>query len=240
MPSSTTDESAPAATAPLKFQSRPKVTVDLIAWDPDSPEHVERMFQQRIACGWKSDYVEKWRGLQREGKMAIQWVVLSKDDPSAPTKLSQHLTKYPLEATPIHDTALTLGAKPRQPSSEPFTPIGHISLDSESPNPDQADASKGMYCITTFYISRAIQSGGLGSAAMDRVESEAVNEPLNARVLSLDTLANSSLDRKEMWRDMGFEEPSVCWISFGYFSEYLSLQFVGEEWWVGDSDEVND
>ena len=138
------------------------------------------------------------------------------------------------------DTALTLGAKPRQPSSEPFTPIGHISLDSESPNPDQADASKGMYCITTFYISRAIQSGGLGSAAMDRVESEAVNEPLNARVLSLDTLANSSLDRKEMWRDMGFEEPSVCWISFGYFSEYLSLQFVGEEWWVGDSDEVND
>jgi len=75
---------------------------------------------------------------------------------------------------------------------------------------------------------------------MDRVESEAVNEPLNARVLSLDTLANSSLDRKEMWRDMGFEEPSVCWIFFSYFSEYLSLQVVGEEWWVGDSDEVND
>lgn len=70
MPSSAFDEKA---AAPLKSRARAKV--DLIAWDPESPEHIERMFQQRIACGWKADLVQKWRGLQREGKMAIQWVV---------------------------------------------------------------------------------------------------------------------------------------------------------------------
>ncbi|KAH6693318.1 hypothetical protein DL95DRAFT_393397 [Leptodontidium sp. 2 PMI_412] len=203
MPSSAFDEKA---AAPLKSRARAKV--DLIAWDPESPEHIERMFQQRIACGWKSDLVQKWRGLQREGKMAIQWVILSEEDPDKEIKLAQHLLKYPNESTPIHDTAITLGAKSREPTSRSFIPVGHISLDSESSNPDQADASQGMYCITTFYISRAIQSGGLGSAAMDRIESEAVNEPLNAKILSLDTLANSSLENEAIWPKMGMDVPT--------------------------------
>ena len=56
-------------------QPTPRSEVDLIAWDPDSKEHVERLYRQRVACGWKQDMIEKWRGLQREGKMAIQWVV---------------------------------------------------------------------------------------------------------------------------------------------------------------------
>jgi hypothetical protein len=51
----------------------PKVV--LVPWDPDSEEHVERLFGQRIACGWKSDYVQKWRKLQREGQVAFHWVV---------------------------------------------------------------------------------------------------------------------------------------------------------------------
>ncbi|CZT44459.1 uncharacterized protein RSE6_04627 [Rhynchosporium secalis] len=206
MPSSTVEQ--PSAVAPTKTYGRVRANIDLIAWNPDSTEHVERLFQQRVACGWKSGDVEKWRGLQREGKMAIQWVVLCDNDPDKATKLNQHTTKYALESTPIHDTARTLGAKPRQPTSRTFTPVGHISLDSESPNEDQADASKGLYCITTFYISRAIQSGGLGSAAMDKIESEAVKEPLNAKVLSLDTLANSSHSNTALWREMEMEDPA--------------------------------
>src|SRR4051812_10167911 len=62
-----------AAAVPLKAPAGPKV--DLIAWDPDSPEHTERMMQQRVACGWKQELVEKWRVLQREGKTGLQWVV---------------------------------------------------------------------------------------------------------------------------------------------------------------------
>jgi hypothetical protein len=64
----------PAATALPVFKS-PCSHVDLIPWDPESSEHVERMVQQRIACGWKYDVVEKWKPLQREGRIALQWVV---------------------------------------------------------------------------------------------------------------------------------------------------------------------
>jgi hypothetical protein len=135
--------------------------------------------------------------------------VLSEDDPEKESKLEQHLSRYPGEAALILDTATALGGKPREPSSQLFIPVGHISLDSESPNPDQADASKGLYCITTFYISRAIQGGGLGRAAMDAVESEAINEPLCAKILSLDTLANQSAITNEMWAVFKMEPPAV-------------------------------
>jgi hypothetical protein len=54
-----------------------KLEIVLIPFDPDSSEHVERIRQQRIACGWKKESkdIEKWRVLQREGKMLIHWVV---------------------------------------------------------------------------------------------------------------------------------------------------------------------
>lgn len=135
--------------------------------------------------------------------------VNSDEDPEREIKLAQHLQMYPEEAVLLMDTATTLGGKPRTPLSQSFIPVGHISLDSESSNPDQADASKGMYCITTFYVSRAIQFSGLGRAAMDTVENEAVTEPLCAKVLSLDTLADGSANRNEMWAARGEEPPSV-------------------------------
>lgn len=87
--------------------------------------------------------------------------------------------------------------------------MGHISLDAESPNPDQADPSKGLYCISSFYISRAIQGGGIGRAAMDAIESGAANEPLCAKVLSLDTLSNESANMSDMWAATGLEPPVV-------------------------------
>jgi hypothetical protein len=70
MPSSIIE---PVVAVPLKSPARAKV--NLIAWDPESLAHTERMVQQRVACGWKQDYIEQWRVLQREGKMTLQWVV---------------------------------------------------------------------------------------------------------------------------------------------------------------------
>lgn len=52
-----------------------KAQIVLLPWDPDSPSHVERLYQQRIACGWNKEAVEGWRQLQREGKIALHWVV---------------------------------------------------------------------------------------------------------------------------------------------------------------------
>lgn len=62
------------ATPPRR--TSPKLKVVLVPWDPDSREHVGRLFAQRVACGWKSELVEsKWTALQRTGEMAIVWVV---------------------------------------------------------------------------------------------------------------------------------------------------------------------
>lgn len=49
--------------------------VILVHWDPNSTQHAQRHYDQRIACGWKQERIEFWRALQREGKMAIHWVV---------------------------------------------------------------------------------------------------------------------------------------------------------------------
>lgn len=50
--------------------------IELIPWDCESDEHVERMYQQRIACGWRSDEVHKqWVDLTRAGEKMLYWAV---------------------------------------------------------------------------------------------------------------------------------------------------------------------
>lgn len=49
--------------------------VFLVPWDPESIVHRQRLYDQRVACGWKKEKIEEWRRLQVEGKMAIHWVV---------------------------------------------------------------------------------------------------------------------------------------------------------------------
>lgn len=53
----------------------PSPTIALVPWDPNSVAHVERMTQQRIACGWKAERVPYWQRFQKEGKLALFWVV---------------------------------------------------------------------------------------------------------------------------------------------------------------------
>ena len=147
---------------------------------------------------------------------SIPYQILSESDPSRPTKLSFHTGAWPAESTPISDTAATLGGKPRAPnSSRTFIPVGHISLDSENEDPNAADASRGIYRISNFYISTVLQSAGLGRAAMDEIERLAVSEPLNAKTLTLGTVANEYEGKKEKWdalREEGKVEPKVCFL----------------------------
>jgi hypothetical protein len=182
-----------------------KAEITLIPWDPDSPAHVERLYQQRIACGWNKDAVESWRDMQRAGQMAIQWIVrslpipnshpnitlltsqiLPSTDPSKDSKITQHLTLFPKESAPISDTAISFGGQPRSASPKSmFIPIGHISLDAGG-----ADA----YKIATFYVSTAMQGHGIGRAAMDLVEAMAIREPFCAKTLFLSTACNESYE----------------------------------------------
>lgn len=50
-------------------------TIILIPWDPESKEHSERLYLQRIACGWRAGQIGKWQAKQREGKMNLHWIV---------------------------------------------------------------------------------------------------------------------------------------------------------------------
>ncbi|KAK9365111.1 hypothetical protein V1509DRAFT_612861 [Lipomyces kononenkoae] len=208
--------------------------VALVPWDPDSTEHRERLYQQRIACGWKSDMVDKWQGLQRDGKMAIQWVVLSDDDPERDSRLALHILQFPGEKESILDSATTFGGKPRMLPNSPrhFIPVGHISLDSENPDPSLADPSQGLYCISTFYISRALQGVGLGRAAMDAVEGMAMQAPLYAKTLALDTVSREVYLNEEVWKALGIPFPELTnqdWYERRGYKVYKRVEHYYEE-----------
>ena len=150
--------------------------------------------------------------------------VPSDEDPSKDEKLAKHLQTYPDEASPLQDTALSFGGKPHSPhqntNTKPFIPIGHISLDAQSVqagNNDLADSARGIYAISTFYVSWVLQGTGLGRAAMDAVEHMASKEPLCAKVLALDTIADDFEGKEE--RDRALERPveRVCFVDLFCF-----------------------
>ncbi|KAI0128016.1 hypothetical protein BJ170DRAFT_399382 [Xylariales sp. AK1849] len=180
----------------------------LIPWDPDSLEHVNRMKQQRIACGWKEEAVESWRESQAVGKTGLHWIVsinrtlpllglsdckgfrerygdpkhvfcmhvsvLPPSHPETTPRLQKHVRAYPDEDTPLQDTSRLVLSRSRTPDTAlvHFVPIGHISLDAWAPDPElDTSASSGVYSITTFYISRALQKTGLGVTALSSCES---------------------------------------------------------------------
>lgn len=89
------------------------------------------------------------------------------------------------------DTAQSINAVPRRASQQAFIPIGHISIDSLNAEANHIDLdipSTGVFWIKTFYVSHSVQGQGIGRAAMDEAEKMAVGEPLNARILMLDTM----------------------------------------------------
>ncbi|KAH7035955.1 uncharacterized protein B0I36DRAFT_286541 [Microdochium trichocladiopsis] len=178
-----------------------KRVVLLIPWDPNSPEHVEELFQQRVQCGWNSNHVEKWRTAQAEGSKCIYWVVIPEDAPDRNDLIKQHLATYPKPGIPLVDTSTSINAKPVTPSGVQFQPVGHISLDPGNPSAKdlQLDLpASGCYWITTFYISTVLQSQGLGGAAMAAAESMAALEPLCAKALALDTLKAEDQRREDI------------------------------------------
>ena len=60
----------------LKMSSQ-NLDVELIPWDAQSESHVERLRQQRLACGWRAESVDEWRQKQLEKKKALHWIVSS-------------------------------------------------------------------------------------------------------------------------------------------------------------------
>lgn len=156
--------------------------------------------------------------------------------------MSKHIETYPNEKTELQDTAISLGGKRRSPSPEfSFIPLGHISLDTEYPGSDYEPDTPGVFFIATFYISRALQSSGLGRAAMDKIEHTATSEPLNAKVLALSTVLASQEGRKEKLAALGRTLPEVepeLWYARRGYVVYKTIEncwseedATGKMWW---------
>ena len=80
---------------------------------------------------------------------------------------------------------------PRDASNRRFVPVGHISLDAGTSDASELGInlpSEGVFGISTFFVTRALQGKGIGRAAMDAIESMATGEPLRARTLILTTV----------------------------------------------------
>ncbi|KAJ5407923.1 hypothetical protein N7509_001806 [Penicillium cosmopolitanum] len=156
-----------------------KSRVTLYPWDPESSAHRHWLYKQRVECTWDQEKVEtKWREQQIKGEKCLYWIIVEQ----------------------LQDTAVSLNAVPRNPSQQAFVPIGHISLDSKNPEAAHLGLripSDAVYWIKTFFVQHHLQSKGIGRAAMDEVEAMAVNEPLSAKTLMLDTVEKGDQLREE-------------------------------------------
>jgi len=191
------------------IKSKPQVL--LIPWDSASPEHIERLVQQRITCGWDQEAVQRWKEAQESGKLNLQWIVLADSDPEKYARLLKHTKAYPQEQEPLVDSAISYGAKPRiiPLPQKTFIPIGHICLGRITDYEALGFMKKeeGLYWISNFYISRALQGGGLGGAAMDTVENIAISEPLCAKSLGLNAINKNDPGREEKYKALGLTIP---------------------------------
>jgi GNAT superfamily N-acetyltransferase len=66
---------------------------------------------------------------------------------------------------------------------------------------------EGLYGISNFYISRALQGSGLGTAAMDTIENLAISEPLCAKTLALNAINKDDPGREEKYKALGLTIP---------------------------------
>jgi GNAT superfamily N-acetyltransferase len=138
--------------------------------------------------------------------------VLEDSDPEADAKLLKHVTAYPQEKDPLVDSAISFGGKSRTiplPQRN-FIPVGHICLGHVSAEyiaSGYASDDEGLYWISTFYVSRALQGSGLGSATMDTVENVATAEPLCATTLGLNSIDKNDPDSEEKYRALGLTIP---------------------------------
>jgi GNAT superfamily N-acetyltransferase len=104
------------------------------------------------------------------------------------------------EREKLVDTAVSINAAARQPTQTDFIPIGHISLDSKNKQAEKVDLeipAEKVFWIKTFFIIHRLQGKGIGRAAMDEIERIAVQEPLNAKTLMLDTVERGDQLREE-------------------------------------------
>ncbi|KAI1210955.1 uncharacterized protein F4807DRAFT_44407 [Annulohypoxylon truncatum] len=173
--------------------------IELIPWDPSSPEHVQRMYDQRIACGWRANEVPQWVDAAKKGEKIFYWAVFSDTVPDREALIKKHIEAYPKESTPLRETAAEVRLVPRQPTMAEFTPIGHVAIAIHEPEEDVKLGllPTGTVWIHGLYISRALHGGGFGAGTMSKTEEIASQSPMNAKIVALDTLSKETQTEPE-------------------------------------------
>ncbi|KAL2107153.1 hypothetical protein VUR80DRAFT_5654 [Thermomyces stellatus] len=188
--------------------------VELIPWDPTSEEQVERLYDQRVACGWHEEAVPRWREAQLNGTKVTYWIVLAHDLLGRQELIAQHLARYPKEREPLVDTTSVIWNASREATHRHFIPVGHLSLETATP-PEAKDmtlASPSTVWLYQVYISWALQRRGLGRSALTVLERTAASPPVNATVIALNTLQKdtqqSEVFLKKAFDDRGMARPA--------------------------------
>ncbi|KAI1386469.1 uncharacterized protein F4822DRAFT_317060 [Hypoxylon trugodes] len=202
--------------------------IELVPWDFSSPEHVQRLYEQRIACGWRAEEVPSWIEEAKKGGKIFYWALFSDALPEREKLIETHIETYPKESTPLRDTAAEVRLVPRQPTHVEFIPIGHVAVDIHEPEEDVKLGlpATGTVWIHQLYISRALHGGGYGAGTMSKIEMLAAQEPMNAKRVALDTLT------KELQTD-----PKTRDILYGEGGNPAPL-VSNEIWYVGQGYEV--
>ncbi|KAJ2902602.1 hypothetical protein MKZ38_000363 [Zalerion maritima] len=161
----------------------------LIPWDPLSSDHADRLYRQRLVCGWDYGLIDEWKEEQKAGTKAIYWVVLDDSGPAKDKLLDSHVAQFPDESLPLQDTASKLLAAPRDPSQEGFLPIGHVGVSLRPDFNEKVGLPRDGVCwIKTFYVSWVLQGSGIGRTTMTYLESMMTQNPINATIAALDTV----------------------------------------------------
>ncbi|KAJ4151154.1 hypothetical protein LMH87_011869 [Akanthomyces muscarius] len=180
--------------------------IALIPWDPASDAHAERMTTQRHACGWDVDQVPYWQKKVAAGDKLLFWIVLSGRGDEEEL-LAKHRAGSAAEIAPLRDTAARVGRTDRTPTADEFLPIGHIALDEYPMRNVLFGLPAATLWIKSFYISKAIQSGGLGRKAMEQAEAMAAAAPFHSAALALDTTHQAWQRRMTSQSLYGTDEP---------------------------------
>ncbi|KAL8352517.1 hypothetical protein RB601_002709 [Gaeumannomyces tritici] len=216
--------------------------MELIPWDPDSPEHCDRMYRQRIACGWAWE-IEKFKETSIKGSVVYYWIALKDDFPGKEDIIAKHTSKFPEESAPLQDTATSTWAEPRAAApavpTHAFMPLGHVGLGRLQPDDERAMLAAGgsgsgsgngsatMAWVGPLYVSWAIQRIGLGRFAMDEAERLARLPPVGAGVVGLDAVRGDQALQPDLVRthyeERGFPTPVITnhdWYLTRGYSEY--------------------
>ncbi|EEU42169.1 uncharacterized protein NECHADRAFT_86153 [Fusarium vanettenii 77-13-4] len=147
----------------------------LIPWDPSNEAHFKRMYDQRVACGWRYEEVEEWRNKMLKSQKFLYWIILADDLEGREELLATHINQYSdvrTETPAIHGKSRHLTSLRKLRSSQ-IQRVQYLTL-------------LGNQQIVVFFP--ALQSAGLGRSAMAETERLARLPPFNRDVVGLDTV----------------------------------------------------